>query len=387
MKTLRERNESLIKKMLVESEGVAALRNQLQKTTGEDPIVNQEKWNFVEGKVDFKKLEAKLQEADMAGAFPQFLRAGVQQIANNMYQATAVTYTDWVKIVQSNKDTEIYAPNHGVAFPREVGAGQLYPEVGIAALDLKLQNRKYGNMYALSKEFMNDDQTGSLSQQAGMMGEYLAILAEVLCYGKLASVSGMKYLDFEIPVSETKPSYEVSYPWSTGLKGGGVTKPASFGALTQGKIQEAIVALHNQKNLQGIKMMVQPKRLIISPKYQFDASVLMNSAFYPSGAAAAGSTGGAFAINPIKGILDITVSRFVADHTGSFSGNSSAWYLVDDSKPFFILQMREPVSIEQEAPNAGESFNRDIIRYKASTRMNADFLDPRFAFQGSDGSV
>jgi len=86
-------------------------------------------------------------------------------------------------------------------------------------------------------------------------------------------------------------------------------------------------------------------------------------------------------------LLDITVSRFIFKNDGTVAGDSGAWYIVDSTKPFFILQMRQPVAIEQEATNAGESFNRDIYRFKASSRMNADWVDPRFAWQGNDGSV
>ena len=68
---------------------------------------------------NWKKISLK--EADSASAFTQFLRAGVQSITNTMYQATATTYEDWVTVIQSNKDTELYAPNQGVGFPRQVG--------------------------------------------------------------------------------------------------------------------------------------------------------------------------------------------------------------------------------------------------------------------------
>jgi hypothetical protein len=387
MSTLRERNEKLIKRMLIENEEVKALRDSMMKKYGVDPITDEKQFPFKEGRVKFSAIRRTLEEADVSGGFSQFLRAGLQAVTNGMYEATKVTYTDWVHVISSNKDTEIYAPNHGVAFPSEVPAGGLYPEVGVAALDLELKNKKFGNMYALQKELLNDDQSGTFAQQAGLMGEYMAILSEVLCYAKLASVSGMQYIQYAIPTSETKPSYESAYPWSIAFRGGGSNRPSTFGALGQSSIQAGIVGLMNQKNLQGIKMQVNPKRLIIGPSQRFDAAVLLNSGFYPSGAAAAGATGGALAINPIEGILDLTVSRFVFKQDGTVNGDSKAWFIVDDSKPFFVLQQREPVSITQEDPNSGESFNRDIVRFKASARMNADFLDPRFAWQGNDGSV
>jgi phage major head subunit gpT-like protein len=188
-------------------------------------------------------------------------------------------------------------------------------------------------------------------------------------------------------VSETQPTSEANYPWSQALVGGGKNRPAAYGALNQANIQEGIIALMNQKNLQGIKMMVKPTRLLIGPKLSFDAAVLMNSSYYPSGAAAAGNVGGAFAINPLKSILDITVSRFMPKNDGTMDGDSKAWYIVDDTHPWFVLQLREAISLKQENPDAGQSFDFDVIRWKARMRGNADFIDPRFAWQGNDGSV
>ena len=385
---LRERNEAVIKKAVNENKEMKKYREGFKARFGIDPI-DGDKFPVNKPGFSWSKLQEKLalKEADSSSAFTHFLRAGIQSITNAMYEATPTTFEDWVTVVQSSKDTELYAPNHGVAFPRQVGPSEKYPEVGAAALDIQLKNYKFGAIYALEKELLEDDQTGSFQRQAGFLGEYMKILAEVLCYGKLASVSGMKYIDYSIPVSETKPSGESVYPWSTALIGGGATKPASYGALTQANVQSGIVGLINQKNLQGIKMLVQPNRLLLGPATSFDASVLMHSAYYPSGAAAAGNVGGAFAINPIKGLLDITVSRFIFKNDGTVSGDSKAWYIVDDSKPWFVLQIREAVSVEQEATNAGTSFEVDQIRFKGKTRMNADHIDPRFAWIGNDGSV
>jgi hypothetical protein len=386
---LRERNTKVIQKILLENEHVKGIRDSMKARFNLDPMTETEKFPVLEQGFSWRSLEKKLslREADASSSFSQFLRAGVQNITNAAYQATDTTFEDWVTVVPSSKDTELYAPNHGVAFPRQVGPGELYPEVGAAALDIQLKNFKYGDVYAIQKELLNDDQTGSFQQQAALMGEYMKIIAEVLCYGKLASVANMQYIDYKIPVSETKPSTEANYPWSQALVGGGATRPATYAVISQPAIQAGFVALANQKNLQGIKMMVRASRIICGHNSRFDTSVLLNSAYYPSGASAAAVPGGAFAINPIQGIADLTVSRFVFKNDGTVSGDSKAWYLVDDSKPFFIQQLREPVSVEAEAPNAGESFNRDIMRWKASCRMNADFLDPRFAWQGNDGSI
>lgn len=384
--SLRERNQKVIERALVRGDDYSILIKNLTRKFGESAMKDFSQ-KITEGNLSWKKLERKLMEADSAQSFVQFLRAGVNQIMMGAYQATSTTYEDWVTITSSKVDTDLYTPNHGVSFPRQVGPQELYPEVGAAALDIKLQNLKYGSVYSIQKELLNDDQSGSFAQQQSLMGEYLKILSEVLCYGKLASVANMQYIDYQIPISETKPSTEANYPWSQSFVGGGANRPAVYTVVTQTGLQNAKIGLMNQKNLQGIKMQVDPDLLIVGTNQQFEAALLLNSAYYPSGAAAAGAVGGAFAINPMKGIYDLIVSRFVFKNDATVDGTSKAWYVVDSKKPFFVQQLREPVAVTQEDPNSGESFNRDVYRFKASTRMNADWLDPRFAWQGNDGSV
>lgn len=393
--SLREKNEKQLLKNINQSETTQALRENLKRMEKQlgfvglsDALDNTTgKWNFAEGEISLKKAHQRFMEADNSSSFSQFLRAGVQQLLTDGYINSTRTYTDWAHVLPSKKSSELYAPNHGVAFPREVGEDEKYPQVGAAALDLQLQNRKYGSIMSVTKELIDDDQTGTFSQNASMLGEYLAILEEVLCYGKLASVGGMSYGGYNIPTSETRPANEAAWPWSVALQGGGQTKFSVAQAFSQTALQNARNKLRHQKNLQGLKMAVDGRRVVIGTALEYDASVLLNSAYYPSGAAAAGATGGAFSNNPIKGLFDLTVATYMFDQSGVASETCRAWYVMDSKKPFFVLQQREGANVVQEAPNSGASFETDVMRFKGSERMNADFIDPRFAFQGSDGSV
>ncbi len=197
------------------------------------------------------------------------------------------------------------------------------------------------------------------------------------------------YSGFVPGISETKPSGESNWPYtvSTSAFIGGGYNDIGSAALSVANIEVAMIAAMQQKNLLGVLMAVNPNRIIIGPKYHFDLAVILNSAYYPGGAQSAGVTGGAFSINPLKGIADATVSRFLFDNTGAIATSSKAWYVVDDSKPWFQLVVRTPVSVEQETPTSGQSFERDVVRFKCSTRMIADHVDPRFVIRGSDGSV
>lgn len=390
----RERNENAMKKHILECEETLELRESCKRKYGIDPMTDTDKFPVMKEGFSWKRfkneLEGQLKEADSGSAFTQFLVAGLLQNVIGMYNLAKTSYADWVTVTPTSLKETPVAPLHGLSFPREVGEQMPYPVSGVAALSLKFVARKYGTMYEVTKELLEDDQSGQFKQQTGMLGEYLQLLTEVLCYGRLASVSGASYAGFAPGVSETKPSNESNYPWTSSsapFVGGGFNRPVSFGAFTDANLKTAIETLSIQKNLLGIVLPVNANRILISPLYQFDAAVILNSAYYPAGAQAAGVTGGAFSINPLKGLADTSISKFMPANSGVIGGLSKAWYVVDDSKPWFQLVVRTPVSLEQENPMAGASFERDILRFKANTRMIADFVDPRFAWQGSDGSV
>lgn len=380
-----EENRAILAEKAWSSEDEMDLVESMKRTFGVDPRDAKE-FPVMDRSFSWKKTKQKLAEADQLGAFSQVLRAGVQSIVNSMYSSVETTHEKWAHVVNSSKLEELYAPLQGIGFPQQVGENEVFPETGAIGLDLKIRNRKFGIMFPVTKELLMLDQTGQFQKQAGLLGQYLKQVLEVLAYGKLASVNNMSYGGLSIPKSETQPANEASYPWSTALQGGGATKPASYGALNQANVQSAFIALMNQKNLLGLKMNVQPDTLICSPHYRFDTSVLLHSAYYPTGATA-GSTGGAFSINPIEGLANPVVSRFVFDQNGSVNADSKAWYLCDSKVPAFVIQVLEGAVVEMENPQSGMSFDRDVTRFKARTMANADFVDPRFFFQGSDGSV
>lgn len=328
-----------------------------------------------------------MRESNSASANAQLLRAGVQTMVNNLYPAVKTTYESWAHVIPSARDTELYAPLNALTFPGELGEGERYLESSVIGLDLKLRNKKFGQMLPVSFELIDDDQTGQFAQKVGEMSDYAALVWEVYAYGKLNSVSGTTYGGLVVPVSETKPSTETTYPWnSTGFVAGGGINKATPAAMSAATLQAAFTGLEEQLNLQGLKMNVMPDKIVVSPYYRFVLATLLNSNFYPAGAQAAGVTGGALAVNVLQGIADPIVSRFVFDNNGA-CGNSKAWYVLDSSKPAFIVQIREAAKVTQENPESGAGFERDIYRWKLSLRGNADFIDPRFFWQGSDGSV
>lgn len=401
-KSLRERNIKRQNNWAVNNPDTKkfreSLRTKLIRSSGGkmdfDPVTDVNAFPAMKETFSWQKfreaLNSKLREADSGSMYPLMLVAGILQNVIGMYTLAKPSYMDWVTVISTKLIDTPYAPLHGISFPREVGEQAPYPVSKTAALSGKFHARKYGTMLEVTEELLEDDQTGQFQMLSGQLGEYLQLLTEVLVYGRLASVGGMQYAGFQPGKSETQPSGETNWPWTLQTSpfiGGGYNKAASFGAPTVANIETGMIAMKQQKNLLGIAIPVNPKRIITSPKYMFDVAVVLNSAYYPAVGGTAGTTGTTFAINPLKGMADLTVTPFLFDNSGAAVNNSTAWFLVDDSKPFFQLVQKEPVSVVQEAPNSGQGFDRDVVRFKASTRQIADFVDSRFAWQGNDGSV
>ena len=385
-----ERNRKKMREAIFKNPEAMKFRESFESKYGFNPYDAK----LAEDGFNWRKAHEKMvrfSEAEQSTAWVQLLRAGVQTIANKMFMDYPTTYETWVHTVPSKLNTELYAPLETVGFPDEVPEGGYYPEVSTFGLDIKLRNRKYGSLFAISAELEDDDQTGQVVERAQRMGEYLKILTEVLCMAKLASPSGgVTYQGRVFPVSETKPSYESNYPWTVAtapFTGGGYNKPASFTIFNVAGLTAGLQNLQQQKDALGNYVPVRPTHAIISPQRQYDAAQILHSSYYPAGAQAAGTTGGAFADNVLKSVVDLLVTPYMPTNAGIISGLSNAWYLVDANKPAFIHQLREGVSLVAEAPNSGEGFSRDIQRFKAKIRQNADFLSPLFMWQGNDGSV
>lgn len=394
MRNSPEQNRKVIERALWTNPHVKHMRETIQRGYGID-IRDKDQTMKEGGKFpvlvdgfNFGAMQAKLTEADAVTGFLPLTRAGVQTMVNSSYQTTPSTWEEWAHVETSDKEEELYAPLQGIGFPQEVGRQEKYPESGAMGLDIKLRNRKYGEMYPVEKELLMNDQTGQIKNMAALMTDYAKIVVEVIVYAKFLSPSGgCSYAGLKVGVSETQPASESAYPWSTALVGGGATKPASYGAFSSPNFSAALIALAGQLNILGLKMAINPDRLLVGLKYKFDAATILNSAFYPAGAQAAGVTGGAFSSNPLKGICDLTVSPYMFDNSGAIPAASKAWAVMDSKRPAFLVQMREPASVVQENPESGASFERDIIRQKLSMQLNADFIDPRFFYLGSDGSV
>ena len=318
----------------------------------------------------------KTKEAQAELAFGQLLRAGVQNIFNDIYQAVEITYTAAVREAASNKRQEFYSPLERVGFPKRVEKGDSFPETNFKGLDLELINVKYGMQVAFERELMDDDQTGQIITRAQQMGENARIHEEAYVWGRMMNDTSASLDGEAIPMS-----YTYATPYSTtGIHGAGKGKNAlSDGRLSQTQIQNGWILAKKMLDQSGRPIVVMPKILAVSPQDIFFAEVLMNSAQNPSMSstqtADIGKTGSIMGINPIKNLVGVVSSRFIADYGA----------LMIDSGKGFVFQRRDPQEVVQENPQSGPAYSQEVYRYKLRSRWEADFIDPKFMINLNPG--
>lgn len=342
------------------SEAMAAhsiLKNRLMEKHSFDP--DSVDWKAARKDRNFwKKLEEatgdSLREANVSSALGQLMRYGVQQFMFDAYKDVSTVYQDLVAIIPSSGRQEWYAPLYGAELPLDIAPGGNYEDSRLQGLDTVLVNKKVGRILSVQKELFDDDQTGQIGMRAGKLGKRVRYKEE---YDVMTALRGATY--------------------STAIG----NRPAAYAALSQPGLESADISLMSIRDPLGNRMGVEPSLLLVSPSDKFGAAKLLNSALQPSvpgasgetaASAGSGGTGWTMAHNPLQGLYDLRVSRFLG---------IGDWFLMEP-KTGMVFQERAPLSVVQEDPNSGKSFENDIMRWKVSRRYATTVLESRYIYAG-----
>jgi len=334
-----------------------ALRESIQKRQGFNPdSIEWEKAEFTPG--FWKKLEEAtgetLREANVGSSLGQLFRYGIQHFMFDAYKSVPVVYPDWVQVRPSSNRQEWYAPLYGAEIPEEVAPGGKFNDSRIQGLDVVLINKKAGRILGIQRELFDDDQTGQIVQRASKLGERMRYREEYDCVNALRGGT-----------------------YSTTIG----NKPASYVALTQAALENADIALMSIRDPLGNRMLVTPGVLVVSSKDKFNSAKLLNSTLQPSipgasgetiGNAASQGTGWTMTVNPLQGLYQLSMSRFLG---------IGDWFLME-ARTSFPFQERDPLEIVQENPQSGASFERDEYRWRVRRRYQTALVESRYVYAG-----
>jgi len=205
---------------------------------------------------------------------------------------------------------------------------------------------------------IEDDQYGQLAIRAKQMGASGAQHLDLLTYGMLEG-------------GFVNPCFDGAAFFGPHTQGGITQVNRAGDALSAASLQTAITKMMRFQDDQGRPMGVIPDKLVVSPENFFEATVLLNSAFYPDLVTTASQE---LAMNPLKGLLSLTVSPYLA--------SPNNWYLLDTKRVVkaVILQMRKDFEFEALEQNSETGFLKDVFYYGVRARYNAGYGDWRAAF-------
>lgn len=340
---------------------------------------------------DCRTLARRTREGSGVATFSQFLRAGINNYANDWARAVPVTYTSVAGMTTSKQSVEPYAPADKISPPRRSQRGQAAQETRISALDIQLLNEKFLGWAEVPSELVEDDQTGQIMQRIQGLAEQCPIVEEAWFWQRFIGTAG-SYADDPIPASATAPTGESNWPFSPKFIGGGANRPndgagnaTAFQAFSSAAIQAGIIGLVQQLDLQGYKLLVQPDTIAYGSSLIFAVDTLLDSKSYASAATlkvgGAGSqdtgVGVTFAQNPLAGLLNKVMSRFLP--TKAFA--------VGEAGKGIVFQRRTANTVIQVNPASYESARFDVLAFRSRGRWTTDWINPRYWWLANDGTV
>lgn len=311
-------------------------------------------------------ISERIMEANTASTFSFLLTAAVQEFANDVYKDHETIYPNFVTVINSQRRSEIYGGLYRGAMPKPLDAGEKFQDTAFKGFEAELVNHKVGHIETFERELFDDDQTGQVRSRAGSLGENFKIYEEIYVISRLF---GAARTEEDVEVSASK--YQSGNVFTTTIG----NRPVSFSRLTQTSLEAAHTAMRRIRDPLGRKFVVVPKVLLVSPEDELEAIRIVNS---PTMANTTSSSGAlALRVNPLAGRYTVYSSPYVPAY---------AW-MIGDFKKGFVFQRRDALEIVQENPNSGNSFIQEVYAFRARERFEADWIEPRFAFLGNDGSV
>ncbi len=312
-----------------------------------------------------KFTKEQLREAMTRSEFPEFFRKGLKSRLFKGYKEYAKIYEDVVTFETSDRDKEYYPATGEAPNPELVFESEEYKESGIVDETITITNFKYGRILAITKEMIEDEQTRQLRKLPAKLGGAHARFENETVF--------TFYNDGDSDTCYDAQNYfdTAGHPDVTG--GSAVaanTNNGGLGALSEANLETALTEMALWRGRQGETILVRPMTLLVAPNQEWIARRLLGSSFE---------------VNPTT---NINVGHVMNAHQNSMRLivapwlTATTWYIVTDIEGL-IYQWREKLNLTTENKESGDSFIRDVYRYKSSTRFGLDAIDWRFGYKGN----
>ena len=341
----------------------------------------------------------KMREANVAGTVQQFLRAGIQLGINGMYEKVETTFDGMYQSLPSRKAVELYTAAFRSAFPELKGFGEEPNQAQISGMDIQVPNRQVAKkLLTIGKDLVMFDQTNQVQQQAQQIAENFPIFSDSIAAGRFLSNSptgSYAVLDANgnaVAASATgSQAGETTWPFNSAFtQGGGQNRLGTYTAASYQTIIQLRALGRQIKDPLGHKMMVNYDTIFCGVGLTDGFETMLKSMSFPANAPISSVTS-AFAAGTSTG-LGVAAQGVHNVLAGKYNLVDSIWfpstaYGLAQAGKGFIKQVVQPVKVSVENPMSGASFLLGASRYLIDEIYTYEWLEPRFAALGSEGSV
>lgn len=341
----------------------------------------------------------KMREANVAGTVQQFLRAGIQLGINPLYEKVDTSWDGMYQSLPSSKAVELYAAAYRQTFPELKGFSEEPSQAQIAGLDIQIPNRQVAKkLLTIGKDLVLFDQTNQVQMQAQQIAENFPIFADSQAVGRFISNSATgsyAVLDANgnaVAASATgSQAGESTWPFNTAFtNGGGQNRLTTLTAATYQTIIQLRALARQMKDPLGHKMVVNPDTIWCGVGLTDGFETMLKSGSFPSNTVISSVAGGGAATTSMTaGNASPAVENILK---GKFNLVDSIWlpnlaYGIAQAGKGFIKQVVQPVKVTVENPMSGASFLLGASRYLIDEIWTFEWIEPRYALMGSEGSV
>lgn len=317
------------------------------------------------GRITVDPEQVDLTEAELSTYnFPDALRQGLQVDLFTSYNETPVTYPQWARVVNSDKQQEEYLFDSAIGLPPVVLEGQPYQEVGTDFdSGLIIKNFKRGMIIPVTEEMQRFDQVGKVRELPELLGRAMRRGEEQDAMNVLTT--GGNYTRN----STTGDNDQGANTLTTTFDAAGLI--VAFNTVRTAKDRRT-----------GIYLNAMPNTLIVGPKLWWAANQLINGAV---GVRQGGNT-----TNEVYGTSNIN-SFFNSVQTIIVSpefSSSYAWALLE-ARRAVTFQRVEGITMLMAGKEASvDSYmTRDVIKYRVRNWYGCGMRDDRFAFLSTSSTA
>ncbi|HVA23634.1 MAG TPA: Mu-like prophage major head subunit gpT family protein [Chloroflexota bacterium] len=315
----------------------------------------------ISGATDFDR--ALVREADTTVAsFSFLLGTSMNKRLLKEYQAWPnewVKFSSVVPIKDFKQQDRIRLASFG-SLP-VVNEDTPYTTVSLTDVRATYKAQKYGNIVAISREVIVNDDLQAIRQ----IPQKLAVAA---------AYTLAEFVYVFLSGGRTTTIYDGNdlFDAAAGPYNHGHNRRVD--ALATAGLTLGITTMKEQTNLAGKRIGLKPSFLVVPPELEFTALQLIKSGGLPGG--------NQNDINPVMGYCEVVVSPQLT--------NTLEWYLVADPRMVdtvevgFVGGQVNPVLLVQDQPLFGLNFTQDVISYKVRHEYGGAIVDYRGFYSGGD---